>query len=623
MTWRHRIALLAGALTTAAIAVAPTSAHASSMPLLATCQGRSDSVDAFVYRMCTGFVPSFDGVPLDVDLTLPATAAPAGGYPLLVMMHGWGNSKTDWESADFCDSGSADKCNYNNVAFAHRGYAVLNYTARGFHGSCGPGSPNAASPACATGWTHLSDMRWEAHDTQFLAGVLVDAGVARPGIAVSGGSYGGGQSWLLALLANRVMTPSGALVPWRSPAGVAMHVAVAAPKYPWTDLVDALLPNGRASDGVTSPNGDRTSPYGIDKQSYVEYLYASGASSARYAAPSQDPTADLTTWHTEIAAGETPAESTYAPAIIDQITRFRSAYYQSGLITTDVAARTETPVFDMQGWTDALFPESQGASMIEKLRAADPGWPAFFYASDLGHPPANNMKFSEWRVINAKAAAFIGRYMGEGGGLPGAVYQEQLVNCGASAGAVFSGSSLTAIEPGRATFGSSEAGHATASAPSDSAAGAATDPLVFYIGNGQRGGCITLPGTLPANGAMSSWTFPVCTAFTMLGQPMLAVNATIAGTDAEVNARLWDVAQDGSVTLVTRGVYRWNGSPPGAASIGYALLGSGWTFAAGHRIRLEVTQNDAPYARLDNYASSIAYASISLTLPTTGSSAGC
>jgi len=44
-----------------------------------------------------------------------------------------------------CNPATADSCGYNNLAFAAHGYAVLNYTARGFHGSCGPGSPNTAS----------------------------------------------------------------------------------------------------------------------------------------------------------------------------------------------------------------------------------------------------------------------------------------------------------------------------------------------------------------------------------------------------------------------------------------------------------------------------------------------
>lgn len=384
------------------------------MPLLASCQARTDLADSFNYRFCTSYVPSFDGVPLDVDLTLPAASTRC--VPAARDDARMGDSKTDWESSDFCDSSSADKCNYNNLAFAYRGYAVLNYSARGFHGSCGPDSPNAAAPACATGWTHLADMRYEVRDTQYLAGLLADAGVARPRIAVTGDSYGGGQSWLLAVLSNRVMATDGTISRSRSPNGTPMQVAAAVPKYPWTDLVDALLPNGRASDGVLVANGDRTTPFGIDKQSYVDYLYASGAQSARYAAPGQDPTADLTTWYTEINAGETPAQNTYAPAIVTQTAQLRSAYYQDALIRSDVQWRTETPVLDVQGWTDALFPEPQGVSMIEKVRAADSAWPAFLYASDLGHAPANNGKLSEWGVINQQASDLLDLYMRVGTG---------------------------------------------------------------------------------------------------------------------------------------------------------------------------------------------------------------
>src|SRR5436190_24016704 len=42
-------------------------------------------------------VPTFDGVPLDVDVTLPASGE--GPFPAIVMMHGWGGSKTDFESS--------------------------------------------------------------------------------------------------------------------------------------------------------------------------------------------------------------------------------------------------------------------------------------------------------------------------------------------------------------------------------------------------------------------------------------------------------------------------------------------------------------------------------------------
>src|ERR1051325_5793031 len=52
--------------------------------------------DGVTYRKCTGEIPSFDGIGLDTDLSLPASGA--GPFPTIVMMHGWSGDKTDWES---------------------------------------------------------------------------------------------------------------------------------------------------------------------------------------------------------------------------------------------------------------------------------------------------------------------------------------------------------------------------------------------------------------------------------------------------------------------------------------------------------------------------------------------
>jgi fermentation-respiration switch protein FrsA (DUF1100 family) len=579
---------------------------------VASCQPRSDEADAFTYRFCTAYVPSFDGVPLDVDLTLPAGSAPDGGYPLLVMMHGWGGSKSGFESATFCSASAAEFCNYNNLWFASRGYAVINYTARGFHGSCGPDSPNTPSPACARGWTHLSDMRYESHDTQYLAGLLVDAGIARRNIGVTGLSYGAGQSWLLAVLADQVMDTSGGLSEWQSPGGKSMKIGAAVPRYGWSDLIDALQPNGRSSDGVTAPDGNRTNPFGIEKMSYVDYLYASGLQTARYAPPGADPTADLTTWYTQISAGESPAQSTYAPAIINQLAGYKSAFYQNNLIAAH-APMQETPVFAIQGWTDGLFPEAQGASMVQKLRTVDPNWPAFLYASDLGHPPANNGKISEWSAINTAATNFLDKHVKQsGGGDPASIYQFQVVTCDTSAGAVYASNAIAIAAPGRVNFESTAIGHATTSASGD--AGIATDPIAFYASNGGKGGCIQLKPPPLDTAASTSWSFPVSADFTLLGEPGLQLAVLVAGVDAEINSRLWDIAPDGAATLVTRGAFRWTLGT--SSSINYALQGSGWVFHAGHQIRIQVTQNDAPYLRLDNYQSAITYISMKLILPT-------
>jgi predicted acyl esterase len=241
------------------------------------------------------------------------------------------------------------------------------------------------------------------------------------------------------------------------------------------------------------------------------------------------------------------------------------------------------------------------------------------YASDLGHPPANNDKFSEWKVINQAATDFLDRHVKHSGGAdPAAVYQEQVVTCDSTPGAVYASDAVSGSAPARVTYQSSAAGHLTASAPTDAAAGVTTDPIAFYAGNGGKGGCVRLAVAPPDSGASTSWAFPVCTSFTMLGEPGLQLNAAVTGADAEVHSRLWDVAPDGSAVLVTRGAYRWTGSP-GAASVAYALQGSAWTFVAGHILRIEVTQNDMPYLRLDNYPSSVKYTSMKLTLPTTAS----
>src|SRR5919202_95978 len=79
-------------------------------------------------------VPSFDKVPLDVDVTLPDNGD--GPWPTIVMMHGWGGDKDEFESDDPDGDGSITY-HYNNNFYAKHGFAVVNYSARGFGRSCG------------------------------------------------------------------------------------------------------------------------------------------------------------------------------------------------------------------------------------------------------------------------------------------------------------------------------------------------------------------------------------------------------------------------------------------------------------------------------------------------------
>src|SRR3954452_3803518 len=176
-------------------------------------------------RFCPGTVATrvatFDGIPLDADVALPATGD--SGLPLVVISHGWGQSKVGFVEVR---------------PGAPRGYAVLAFSARGFGDSCGSATSRAADAVgCAQGWVHLDDVHYEARDVQYLAGLLADEGIVDPQrIGATGISYGGGVSLELAALRDRIVGTDGTLAPWTSPAGTPMRIAAAVPEIPWSDL---------------------------------------------------------------------------------------------------------------------------------------------------------------------------------------------------------------------------------------------------------------------------------------------------------------------------------------------------------------------------------------------------
>src|SRR3954470_19333859 len=122
-------------------------------------------------------VPSWDGVPIDVDVTLPESGD--GPFPTIVMSHGLGGSKEAFESNDENGDGATQRFHYNNTFYAKRGYAVLNVRARVVGNSCGK-PESRTSPGCDRGWTRLDDQAYEARDVQYLLGLLADQGVTQP-----------------------------------------------------------------------------------------------------------------------------------------------------------------------------------------------------------------------------------------------------------------------------------------------------------------------------------------------------------------------------------------------------------------------------------------------------------
>ncbi|HWD10938.1 MAG TPA: CocE/NonD family hydrolase, partial [Solirubrobacteraceae bacterium] len=216
MKLRRYAQVLCGSLfVCAALAAAPAlAAAAEAKPFGHSCTAEN-GVRFCPTETLSQRVPSFDGVPLDADVTLPASGE--GPFPTIVMLHGWGGSKASFESSTPAGDGN-ETYDYNNIYYAQHGYAVVNYTARGWGRSCGSLESRSETPGCEKGWLHLADQRYEARDTQYLLGLLADEKISRPlANGVTGISYGGGQSIELAYLKNRIRLPNGEFAPWTSP----------------------------------------------------------------------------------------------------------------------------------------------------------------------------------------------------------------------------------------------------------------------------------------------------------------------------------------------------------------------------------------------------------------------
>ena len=545
-------------------------------------------------------VPSFDGVPLDVDVTLPA--AGNGPFPTIVMLHGYGGDKTDFESSDPNGDGS-NSYHYNNDFFARKGYAVVNYTARGFGHSCGGGPGGFHSGPCGQGYIRLGDTRYEARDTQYLLGLLVDQGISkREQLGVTGISYGGGQSMELAYLRNRIRRPDGSFAPWTSPKGKSLSITAAWPRWPWSDLVDSLLPNGRFLDTQVAPPGQSLNPVGIELRSYVAGLFALGKTSGYYcgdapaSTPCTNPDADLNTSFALINAGEPP--SPVALARLAEIYAHHQAYGLSG---------TPAPLLIENGWTDDLFPPEQAIRVYNQVHGRSPVSLQF---GDLGHSRGSN-KPTVNHAFNDQGAAFFGRYLrgAHGGPAPGSV-TAFTQTCPASApdGGPYTAPSYPRLHTGTLSFGSPASQLVTAGG--DPTTSGQFDPIAGTSDACKTVSSSTVPGTAVYTRATGS-------GFTLLGLPTVTATIQTIGDFGELDSMLFDVAPDGSERLISRGAYRLTNNQSGPLT--FQLHGNGYAFPAGHTAKLVLLGSDDPYLRPSNdLAFNVQVSNLTVTLPTVG-----
>ena len=579
-------------------------------------------------------------IALDVDVSLPSTPPPPGGYPLVAMMHGCcAGDKTGWEASSV-DAGG-ERWHYSNAWFASRGYVVINYTSRGFVNGENRGS---------TGENQLDSRRYEINDFQHLAGQLADDpffSIDPDRIVATGGSYGGGFTWMA------YTDPT-----WRSPGGKDLKLAAAAPKYGWTDLPYSLIPNGRHYEGQLPPTAieDADDPFGLPKTSINAALFASGTTGVPGTSGQLPP---HTTFPPEIAqalvclSSGDPFENNPActNAVENTLPTFyadRSAYYQNHFfdrLASDPAARV--PIFSAGTFTDQLFTMIEHRRMVDRIKSIVPDYPVQEFYGDYNHFVQNKPK--EWGDV-CGADRHVCRYSDYPGGdlnatpagrvLTGATtrlngFLDHFVKpqgnpsqpkpafdvtgslqvCPQVAngrptdepGDRITAPSFAELAPNTLTIAATGL-QATANAAADSHA-VNSDPVGNSVSNGGR--CPTQ--TTPPGAGVAVYDSEVLPSdFTMLGSSRVSVTHTGSGQGAQLNARLYDVLPDGTQVLMDRGVHRLtdlNGTTV------LPLHGNGWRFEKGHKIRIELTQNDAPFVRASNQPSSLLLSAVKVEVP--------
>ncbi|MCB0857837.1 MAG: acetylxylan esterase [Solirubrobacterales bacterium] len=481
------------------------------------------------------------------------------------MFHGYGGGKVNFSGMN---------------RWLEKGYAVLSQTNRGFHESCGTATSKAADPDCTTkGFVRLDDTRYEVRDAQIFAGMLVDENLVQPTkIAATGGSYGGGMSMSLAALKNRVMLPDGSLVPWTSPDGTPMSLAVATPNIPWTDLAYSLVPNGSNLDYIK--DASYYGRFGVMKQSYVNGLYLSGLGAPGYYTPAgEQPSADLAGWKAFMDAGEPYDGEAAAEQMLDEVTTYHSSYYIDH-------SQAPAPLLISSGYTDDLFPANEATRFYNRTRAEHPSSPISLFFGSFGHPRGQNGSEVTTALRNLENQ-WVDFYLGGIGTQPDSNVTTFTQVCpdGNTDAGPFVTDNWVNQSPGEIVI-KDEAAQTVQPDGGDRAVGAAFNPT--------SSSACAAPSGAQEPGTANYETDPApAGGYTVMGSPTVIAKITQAGSDSQLAARLVDVAPDGSTKiLISRGLWR----PANSGYQVFQLTPNGWQVEEGHKLRLEILPFDGGQA---------------------------
>ncbi len=185
------------------------------------------SAGSFAQIRIDGAITMTDGISLETTIVKPSGAAPAEGFPGIVLVHGFGGNK--------------DQMLTISLLLAARGYASVTYSVRGQGGSGGLSSVMGAR---------------ERQDLFEVIQYFRSAADIDPNrLGVTGASQGGIHSWMAAV--------------YRMPGVLAVAPLLATP-----DFARALAPNGCVRYGLTYEMSLASVRYGTDRDRVKGFIIA-------------------------------------------------------------------------------------------------------------------------------------------------------------------------------------------------------------------------------------------------------------------------------------------------------------------------------------------------------------
>lgn len=482
-------------------------------------------------------VPASVNAPANDKISLAATLYQPRLFPstpAVIYIHGWGGHRLIGE---------------DNLAYqiANAGYTVLSYTARGFGNGESGGRVGLAGP------NEINDLKkvidWLLNDPDNVIGPRITK------IGVIGGSYGGSHSLQIS----------------SDP-----RVSAVIPLVGWTDLKEALFPNGAIN-------------YRLGLGEFYGGLETSVGSPPFY---NYD--------RIEFEMFDASAEGRAPTGAVQQELRDRSIAERdaSGREVLIPGKEPRAPIFIIQSWDDYLFPSTQVLDVYSQITVDKQ-----IYFGRRGHPPGGNESDPEDVYIGAAVLRWFSHYLL---GIGGTDKKKVATTAEPS---IFLPLSYSQFPPSDSTTlpfylraGGSLAKKKKKENLEESAGGIFNPQSIRSSRLGAEipsktdmfSATVSQSGTLPRSLVYTSSPFGSDTE--MIGPTEFTLYVgSLTSQSVDVITRIYDVGPDGVETEVTVGVMRVSGLVPGEAKqVTFRDFGDNWIFRNNHSLRVKVSNIDFP-----------------------------